>query len=119
MNRSKIMVLGFLLIFLGIQLNLVQTYTLSPNATRFWNENLAELPDVDLASVPVAANPYNTATYSQASYGSQPDYGTTQPQMLAPAVLSGPAQITPPEWLCWPFIFVGAASVFYGMVLRR
>lgn len=119
MNRSKIMIIGFLVIFLGIQLNLVQTYTLSPSATRFWNENLEDLPTMDVGTVQAATNSPNTTPFSQASYGSQLNNGTVQPLLSAPVISSGPKQISPPGWLCWPFIFIGAASVFYGLVLRR
>jgi hypothetical protein len=117
MNQSKIMVTGFLLIFVGIQLNLVQTYTLSPSATRFWNENLEDLPD-ELVPVPAVVNGPEPGPFSQASYGTPQNYQAIQPQMSVPAI-SGPKQITPPDWLCWPFIFIGAASVFHGLVLRR
>ena len=117
MNGSKIMMIGFLLIFIGIQLNLVRTYTLSPSATKFWNENLEDLEDV--VQVPTVGNGRITTPFSQASYGTQQNYGSVQPRMSVPTMLGGPKQITPPDWLCWPFIFIGAASAFYGLVLRR
>ena len=113
------MMIGFLLIFIGIQLNLVRTYTLSPGATKFWNENLEELEDLPVLDLAPVAADGNGPPFSQASYGTQQNYGSVQPRMSVPTMLGGPKQITPPDWLCWPFIFIGAASAFYGLVLRR
>ena len=112
------MMMGFLLIFIGIQLNLVQTFTLSQRATSFWYESIEDLP-ADVAPVQATGNGYDNSPFKQASTGSQQSYLPATTQSAASAVVTRPKQITPPDWVCWPFIFIGAASVFYGLVLRR
>lgn len=115
------MTIGFLIIFVGIQLNMVQTYTLTPRATKFWVENIDDVSFETIAPVQAVTNGYdnamNNTPFSQASYGTSQNYAPAP--YSVPAVLSGPKRIAPQDWICWPFIFIGAASVFYGLVLRR
>ena len=112
------MTTGFLLIFIGLQLNFVKTYTLTPRATKFWAERLAEPSDL----TPLQTN-YNGnlgerigSPFSQASY-TNGDYRSQQP--LARPMFLRAKQVTPPEWICWPIMFVGAVFFLQGILLKR
>lgn len=110
MSRSTIMITGFLLILIGIQLNFVQTYTLTPRATKFWAERLAD--PVDLGPLQTTNNQSNSP-FSQASFNN----GTVKP---APGTMFLRAkEITPPNWICWPVMFVGAVLSLQGILLKR
>ena len=106
MSQRKTMTIGFLMILIGIQLNIVKTYTLTERATHFWIEHLEEPPELN--PVQEALN----SPYSQASYSGDQ-------QANRPTVLVRAKQITPPDWICWPFIFVGVVFVIHGSVVRR
>ena len=119
MSRTGNVTLGFLLIFIGLQLNLVQTFTLNSGATKFWAERIATPEDLaPLRTVPVATNGfnYNNNPFSQASYSN----GIQSPiQPAASSIFLRPKQITPPDWICWPVIFIGAFLVLQGAILKR
>lgn len=124
MKRRNI-IIGFLLMFIGIQLNVVRTYTLSPKATKFWMENVEaptyvaqQTPLVQLPQAQSGYNSYANSPYSQASYGNNTGSYVQQAPVLRSAPY-GPKRLTPPDWICWPFIFVGAVFVLYGSVLGR
>lgn len=135
MRRRTIMTIGFLLMFIGIQLNVVRTYTLTPKATKFWMENIEEpalatqppmqqmAPQQMAPQAQAAYNGYANSPFSQASYGNGANaYGANYAPMQVPAprpAMYGPKQFSPPEWICWPFIFVGTAFVLYGLILAR
>lgn len=111
MSRRTIMTVGFLLIFVGIQFHLVTTFTLSRRVTKFLVENFED--PVQLVKTANGVN--NNSPFSQASYNN----GYTNTQPTVPVVVVKGRQITHPNWLCWPFIFVGAVFVLHGMALRR
>jgi len=102
---------GFLLVLIGIQLNFVQTYTLSARATKFWAERIADPSDLTDLQTSFNGNP-STTPFSQASYRpfAQP---VDRPMFLRAK------QITPPNWICWPVIFVGAFFCVQGILLKR
>ena len=116
MSRSTIMTAGFLLVLIGVQFYLVKSYTLTPTATKFWAERLASPADlVPLQTQPVRASAYaqNTNPYYQASYSN------TRPLVTTPSVFLRPKQITPPDWICWPCIFVGVVLSLQGILVKR
>ena len=106
MRRTKIMTIGFVLIFLGIQLNLIESYELTPRFSNF----LSETGD---ASFPTSLNePVNTPYY-QAAFRSQPKFGSAG---VTPGYLK---TITPPKWICWPVLFLGTVVFLHGFAKRR
>ena len=106
MSRRTIMTVGFLLIFIGIQLNMVETFTLSKQATKFLVENFQD---------PIEIGPaINNSPFSQASYNRLPS--VTLPPV--PIVLVKGKEVRHPRWICWPFIFVGAVFVLHAIALR-
>jgi hypothetical protein len=117
------MTIGFLLIFVGIQLNVVEQFQLSPQATRFWNERIVD-PASELVS---EADPYAQARgwqqqpspyqspYFQASWSNPV---TTQNQYG----LSNPATaktLMHPSWICWPIFFAGTVFFLHGLSMRQ
>lgn len=119
MSRTSVMTLGILLIFLGIKLNLVESYQLSPSATRFWMERIED-PAVAYQSAGMAqpggygfgANPGYQSPYQVASYSNYNN--PALPQINWP-----PKTIVPPNWLCWPVFFLGAVLLLHGVSLRH
>lgn len=109
MNRIFVMTLGLFLIFLGVQVFMVKSYILTPEASRFVNERLEE-PDRAINTSPYNnynQSPFNQASFYQSSYQlSSSSYGFTQ------------RSLTPPTWLCWPILFFGAVMFLHGLVLR-
>ncbi len=130
MSRSSIMTNGILLVLLGMQLNLVDTYVMTPKFTDFWNERFSGPLFSEETSVPQVAQ--------QESSGFMSSFGFGTPQSNSLAVPTSQAsfsndnlasnttvsdeslkQFTPPSWLCWPLIFLGAVLFLHGAALGR
>ena len=115
MSRTSLITLGFLLIFLGIQLNVVQSFTMTPRVSNFLSDNFSGNPDElrvapSIPSPQFSANQQNyNSPYYQASYGNN----TAQFQQT-PAVSIGNRTIHPPHWICWPVLFFGAVLLLQG-----
>ena len=109
MRRTAMMTTGFVLIFLGIQLNLVQSYTLTPRFSNFLSENAS----ANMAPQAIPNTPYNSPYY-------QASFGTSDPR-IAPAFAPAapPKTISPPTWLCWPVLFLGMVLFLHGFSMRR
>lgn len=119
MRRTSIMTTGFALIFIGIQLNLIESYQLTPRFTNFLSENgggIVTVPANNVAqpsqfSLPSQVNQQFNTPYYQASASSPPYNANLQ---------SGATRvITPPTWLCWPVLFLGAVVFLHGLGKRR
>ena len=110
MRRTSIMTLGLVLIFIGIQLNLVDTYVLTP---RFSNL-LADHATVEreVTREPVAVR---SGGYYPASYASNSRANTKPPKSR----LGVQKTISTPTWLCWPILFLGTVVFLNGFSIRR
>lgn len=121
MRRTSIMTLGFVLIFIGVQLNLVETFVLTPRFSNFFSEN-GVAPSNGVALNPQLLNPANFDQYGrqaanpfyQASYPA----GNSNPSFVPPA-FSNQQQISPPNWICWPVLFLGTVVFLNGLSMRR
>lgn len=114
MGRSSILTIGFLLVMIGVQLNMVDTYTLTSSATQFLHERLAD-PAQTAQSTQSNYNNYNrysNSTYYQASFPARGSYQD-------PAIRRPGKQFTPPTWMCWPVLFMGIVMVLHGAALRN
>ena len=92
---QRIFAVGIVLLLLGLQLRAVDSFVLTPKATRFIHEKTRE------SGFRTAADPYNLDTYLMAA---------------------GPVAkktITPPKWLGWAAISVGAVLTLHGLTLRN
>ena len=112
MRRTSTMTLGFVLIFLGIQFALVDSYQLTPRVANFLSEQ-RRAPQV---APQVVQNP------NQRPYSPYTQAGYQVPQQAPPLVASiAPVQrtITPPRWLCWPMLFCGTVVLLHGLSKPR
>lgn len=132
MRRTSVMTMGFVLIFIGIQFNLVETYVLTPRFSSFLSEHASPVqpqgfvnglvnPNSGIVDPSIAQNSIQNSPFYQASYpGSQPvniamngPINRTVPNYAAPKV------VTPPNWLCWPILFLGTVVFLHGFSMRR
>ena len=112
MRRTSTMTLGFVLIFIGVQLAIVDSYVLTPRVANFLSENGTLEPAALPAPLPQQAqNPYSASPYNQISYQ----------QPVAPVIAStlNQRKITPPGWLCWPMLFWGTVVFIHGFSKPR
>lgn len=107
------MTVGFLMVLIGLQLNFVESYQLTPEATRFWVERFG-----------APENPVSNAAYRATGQAGQTGFQT--PSVFqnaaftsAPAITANARTIEPPRWICWPVIFMGVAFVFHGAAIHR
>jgi len=117
MRRTSTMTLGFVLIFLGIQFALVDSYLLTPRIVNFMSQDGRFAQVASPAAAPIgqtAQNPYSQSPYSQVGYQA--------PSQLPPVLTSAPLAnrtITPPRWLCWPLLFCGTVVLLQGVAKPR
>ena len=112
MRRTSIMTLGLVLIFIGIQLNLVDTYVLTPRFSNLFADHATVEREVASVSPQpeVRASNYYRASYSNNS------------RTAAKSEKSGlgvQKKITTPTWLCWPILFLGTVVFLNGFSIRR
>lgn len=132
MSQTSLMTSGLLLILTGVQLNLVESFVLTPRATEFWNERVN---GGDLEIVPAdykdRGNGYftnsTTRSFSRSSTANQNGFPYSVPSFQrfrtgAQSVGSNfdgrHKMITVPTWFCWPPIFLGAAMFLFGAAGR-
>lgn len=122
MSRTSVMTIGFLLIFLGIQLNMVESWVLTPQATRFWNERIVD-PASDLVTESGDGMPWQQqlaspfqSPYQQASWGSNPAANSPFANAASGAAAKALAH---PSWICWPVFFAGTVFFLHGLSMRK
>jgi len=119
MNRTVVMTLGFLLVFFGIQLNLVDSYVLTPRMANFLSDQFPETSADQINSVDIVQPPgaFTQAGYStnQANQANQ-QYNFRVPS-FAPAAVN--RVIRPPGWIGWPIMFLGAVFFLNGVAIRK
>jgi hypothetical protein len=140
MSRTSIMTVGVLLILMGIQLNLVESFLLTEKATQFWTERLSN-PFVNVSDGRIAgpganlsgnstefpfssrfsdrSSPYSFPSFTRLRQGDLPVFQTSQSNKSSPSMFGSQKSITPPAWLCWPSIFLGAVMFLYGAALGK
>jgi len=92
LTRSKILIIGMLLLLAGIQFRLVDTYVLNQDATQFIQSRIKRVD----ASAAVAARSW-------------------LPSMTHPPLQTW----SPPRRLGWALISVGGVLVLYTLALRK
>lgn len=140
MRRTSVMTMGFVFIFIGIQLNLVETYVLTPRFSSFLSEhtspqqqgyvNGAVNPNLGLVNPAVAQNnglqnsaqnsPFYQASYpgaQQVNSGINPLNSPVRQPVLSN--FAAPKIVSPPSWLCWPVLFLGTVVFLHGFSMRR
>jgi hypothetical protein len=144
MSRISYMTWGLLLILIGVQLNLVESFVLSPQATSYWNKRwsgfgMDTVPgnylaisngyfrdsvitprNIQITKNQLADNPYVTPSYQRPRFSGLPVYQSSYSNQLA-ALPSADLQkmITPPSWFCWPPIFLGSVLFLFGAARKQ
>ena len=86
MSRNTAVTIGFLLIFIGVKLRLVDSYTLTPKASKFYVERIQTSDAQANGLNPIANNPYSNnlgsgtsgnfnSQYNPQAYNPQGSYG--------------------------------------------
>jgi hypothetical protein len=118
MRRTSVMTLGFVLIFVGIQLNLVESYVLTPRISSFLSEQASSNPS-DLLTTGGASN-RNAAFNSPYYQTSYPAGGNLlNRQNTSTLGFGAPKTIRPPSWICWPVLFLGTVVFLHGFSMKR
>ena len=136
MRRTSIMAAGFVLIFIGIQLYLVETYTLTPRFSNFLSSQRLVRPRPNNQIFnngnglvqPNQANSnlgfqnqnfnQNNSPFSQASFPNG-NNGSLLPQQALVSTYGPPKVIRPPNWICWPVLFLGTVVFLHGFSMRK
>ena len=110
-RRTAILVAGLVFLFLGFQFNAIQSFTLSPNATRFVQSRLAALQGQAEPEPPAAPQyPYTSYSEPEAPTSAQPlDYYVPGYRRV----------VTPPEWVKYVFFSLGAIFTAQGLLSSR
>lgn len=111
------MTLGFVLIFLGAQLAIVDSYLLTPRISNFLSQQESDASiGNQLAVAPangqtnrIANGPFRQVSYQNGSQPLVPGYQGVVTQK----------RVTPPKWLCWPILFCGTVVLLHGATMRR
>lgn len=90
LNRNQYFFMGLVVLLLGLQLRMVESYTLTPDATRF----LAERSKTSTA---------NTALFNLTS-----DMGAGPQKM-----------IQPPEWAGWCLLSIGSVLILHSLAMKK
>lgn len=112
MRRTSIMTLGLVLIFIGFQLNLVDTYVFTPRFSNLLADYAIVEREVVAAGAPAEVR---SSSYYQASYSNN-NRAKSKPGKPS---LGSQKKITTPTWLCWPILFLGTVVFLNGASNRR
>ena len=144
------MTTGILLVLIGIQLNLVESYVLTPRATEAWNQRILLNYDYEVVPGNYAATsngyfrgsdagssnnrgtsnrnftvakpnafPYSTPSFQRNNSGRVPVYRSAYGRPAIAGNYAGPQKmVTPPNWFCWPPIFLGSVMFLFGAASR-
>jgi hypothetical protein len=95
LNRNQYLMAGLVVLMLGIQLRLVETFVLNEHATQFLAQRIQQMKGQQLAS----ASDLHTLYAAQAPVAQKP--------------------ISPPDWLGFSFVSVGSVLVLYSLALKK
>jgi len=94
-NRNQYFMAGMVVLLLGIQMRLVDTFVLNERATQFLAQRIQQFKNKQLAS----ASDTPTLMASQAPIHKHP--------------------LTPPPWIGWAFISVGSVLILHSLALKK
>lgn len=92
LSRNQFFMFGLIVLSIGLHMRYVDSFVLNERTTKFFSKTLT----------------------SEAE--------TAQSQMQTLLATSGPSQlrtVTPPRWLGWSLLSVGAVMVLYSLVMQR
>lgn len=124
-NRNHYMTVGFLMVLSGFHFRVVESFVLTPQATRFLNEQhdgLELTGSVYKEDGNKVAATSGTTTWAQYQPVSQTGRtGTmTAGYTKSETVTGAPKKvITPPTWMGWPMIYIGAVLALFGITMPK
>jgi hypothetical protein len=90
LNRNQYFFMGIVLLLMGLQFRAVNSYTLTPEATRFLAERT------------------QTSASDGALFALSTDFG------------AGPQKVVkPPDWLGWCLVSVGGVLILHSLAMRK
>ena len=101
-NRNQYFMVGLVILFLGIQFRLVDSYLLSKPVTKFLAEKTGKASPQTLNAV----SKFEEAPLSFLSFSKKPRVSLLQ------------KVIRPPTWLGWALISVGAVLILHSLAMR-
>lgn len=93
LNRNQFLLIGLVLILLGLQLRLVDTYVLNEQSTRFLAKQAGRTEATSMWAMPV----------SLATQGE-----------LAPR-----KRVRPPRWIAWALMSAGGVFVLHSLAMKK
>lgn len=90
-NRNQYFMIGLVLLFIGIELRMVESVVLNERSSRFITEK----------------------------FGSQGEQMASPLLALTPGASVGRRVVKPPQWLGWCLISIGSVLVLHSLAMRR
>jgi hypothetical protein len=125
-NRNHYMTVGFLMIFCGFHFRVVESFVLTPEATKFLHEQhdgLELTGSVFQENGEKAANQSSNGmflpkyqTVAQSGGGTLSTASYSRSETLADSTKK---VITPPNWMGWPMIYIGAVLALFGITMSK
>ena len=123
MGRIHFMTIGLLLVLVGIQFYMIRTYVLTNDATRFLSSKMGNVDGGATTGLnqPSAFNAgarssFGNSVFSNSSYRSN---AMANARDTAIRITGYQKQITPPSWLKWATMFLGAVLFLHGAAIPR
>ena len=125
MSRTTRMATGFFLIFMGVQLHIVESFTLTPRVAHFLHDNFSQDP---AAVVPVIATQTQPALINGRQNYQSPYYQASYDNSASVPVIQAASQsqtrtvsrrLQLPRWICWPILFLGAFLIIQSATGAR
>jgi hypothetical protein len=95
LNRNQYLMAGLVVLMLGIQMRLVETFVLNEHATQFLAQRIQQIKGQQIAS----ASDMRTLYASQGPIAQKP--------------------LSPPDWLGFSLVSVGSVLVLYSLALKK
>jgi len=95
LNRNQFMLIGLVLLLLGAQLRLIDTFVLNERSTRFLSQQKAKVEQPNVWTFPASLT------------------------AKAPIPMIQRKKIRPPRWLGLTFISLGAVLVLHSLAMRK
>jgi len=122
-NRNHYMTVGFLMIFCGFHFRVVESFVLTPQATKFLND---QQDGFELTGSVISEQNDRVATNSAGGFlpsyqtaGNGPNWSLASSQKPTSGGEVSKKVITPPNWMGWPMIYLGAVTALFGMTMQK
>ncbi|MDP1563111.1 MAG: hypothetical protein Q8M16_17160 [Pirellulaceae bacterium] len=125
-NRNHYMTVGFLMILAGFHFRVIESFVLTPQATKFLHE---QQDGLELTGSVYKENGEKVANQNSGGMF-LPQYQTVSQSGRTGLTTAGYTRsetvtdnakkiITPPTWMGWPMIYIGAVLALFGMTTSK